>query len=89
MARRGGPWRVPVASPDVQALDRRHTVPLPHQPAAGFPRQGVQRQVGGVAGHHVQGATGVPLGLYLEVARFQGHTVQAHAPGIGHVHHQP
>ncbi len=44
---------VQVAGQQVQRLDGRHAVALPHQPAAGTARQGIQPQIPHVGRHHV------------------------------------
>ena len=78
-----------IAEQYVDAFDSRHTVPLPHQPATGQPRQRVGGRVAKIGRHHVQRTTGMPLRIFLEVIRRQRLSGQVHSAGIGHVGYQP
>lgn len=60
-------------------------MPLPHQPSARVPRQGVGEQVAHESRHHVQRATGMAFGRGLEVVGGQEGTGQVDALGVGHV----
>ncbi len=79
--------RVGVAQQHVDRINRRHAVPLAHQPAAGSAGQGVGQQVTNVGRHHIQCAAGVAFGLGFEVALRERAAVQIDLAGVGHVRH--
>ena len=79
--------RFGVARQDVDRINCRHAVPLPHQPAAGGAGQRVGEQVANVGRHHVQRAAGVALGLGFEIALRERAAVQVDLTCVGHVRH--
>ncbi|MCY1403081.1 hypothetical protein D9M71_182480 [compost metagenome] len=81
--------RMQVAGQHVERLDRRHAMPLPHEPATGLAGQGIQGEIAGISRHHVQRPAGVPLRLGLEILGLQWLAIHSDATGIGHVRHQP
>jgi len=80
---------VQVAGQQVERIDRRHAMALPHQPGAGPAGQGIQRQVAGIGRHHVQRTAGMPFGAALEVLGAQRRAIEPDMARVGHVHHQP